>query len=213
MLSISQADYIVPKFSMLSNSPVDWTFPRCSALYVTCTVDVFTIHCPKSWTVRTISTSVLIVSFQNVVPKVMGTWVQCFSWLHISKLCPSLAQIPWYEYTAYGRTSMTRLTKIWLYNFDSLKPHFYIVKLGFTGVYIIFFLFLLENKDCGYSLEPPRRGGYNEYTQSMFWAEIQKISVFIWKFSFLEVKFSIYLNRCVFVMYITGTMEICSRHR
>ena len=35
-----------------------------------------------------------------------------------------------------------------------LTPHFYIVKLGFTGVYIIF-LFLLLNKDCGYSLEPP----------------------------------------------------------
>ena len=35
-----------------------------------------------------------------------------------------------------------------------LTPHFYIVKLGFTGVYIIF-LFLLKNIDCGYSLEPP----------------------------------------------------------
>ena len=34
-------------------------------------------------------------------------------------------------------------------------PHFYIVLLGFTGVYI-FFLFLLKNIDCGYSLEPPR---------------------------------------------------------
>ena len=28
--------------------------------------------------------------------------------------------------------------KTYLYNFDPLKPHFYIVKLGFTGVYIIF---------------------------------------------------------------------------
>ena len=36
-----------------------------------------------------------------------------------------------------------------------LTPHFYIVKLGFTRVYI-FFLFLLQNIDCGYSLEPPR---------------------------------------------------------
>ena len=36
-----------------------------------------------------------------------------------------------------------------------LAPHFYIVKLGFTGVYIIF-LFLLQNIDCGYSLEPPQ---------------------------------------------------------
>ena len=30
------------------------------------------------------------------------------------------------------------ITKTRLYNFDLLKPHFYIVKLGFTGVYIIF---------------------------------------------------------------------------
>ena len=34
------------------------------------------------------------------------------------------------------------------YNFDPLKPHFYIVKLGLTGVYIIF-LFLLKNIDGG----------------------------------------------------------------
>ena len=65
-----------------------------------------------------------------------------------------------------------------LYNIDSLKPHFYIVKQGFTGVYIIF-LFLLKNIDCGYSLEPPRRGGSNEYPQSMFWVEIRKISEFL----------------------------------
>ena len=30
------------------------------------------------------------------------------------------------------------INKTRLYNFDPLKPHFYIVKLGFTGVYIIF---------------------------------------------------------------------------
>ena len=32
-----------------------------------------------------------------------------------------------------------------------------------------------QNIDCWYSLEPPRRGGSNEYSQSMFWAEIRKI--------------------------------------
>ena len=47
------------------------------------------------------------------------------------------------------------------------KPHFYIVKVGYAGVYL-FFLFLLQNIDCGYSLEPPRRGGSNVYPQSMF---------------------------------------------
>ena len=62
---------------------------------------------------------------------------------------------------------------IWFW--PPLKPHFYIIKLGFTGVYIIF-LFLLKSIDCGYSLEPPRRGGSNEYQQSMFGAEIRKMS-------------------------------------
>ena len=37
------------------------------------------------------------------------------------------------------------------------KPHFYIVKLGYAGVYL-FFLFLLQNIDYGYSLP---RGGSN----------------------------------------------------
>ena len=32
-----------------------------------------------------------------------------------------------------------------------------------------------QNIDCGYSLEPPRRGGSNEYHNLCFWAEIRKI--------------------------------------
>ena len=59
------------------------------------------------------------------------------------------------------------ITKAYLYNFDPLKPHFYIVKLGFTGVTIIF-LISAQYIDCGYSLEPPLRGGSNVYPQSMF---------------------------------------------
>ena len=59
------------------------------------------------------------------------------------------------------------ITKTRLYNFDPLKPHFYIVKLGFTGVCVIF-LISAQIIDCGYSLEPPRRGSSNEYPQSMF---------------------------------------------
>ena len=93
------------------------------------------------------------------------------------------------------------ITKTCLYNFDPLKPHFYIVKLGFTGVYIIFLIFA-QNIDCGYSLELPHQGGSNEYPQSMFWAGIWKISeIFIRKVSCFGGKiFSMYLNRCVFVM-------------
>ena len=78
---------------------------------------------------------------------------------------------------------MIIITKTYLYNFDLLKPQFYIVKLGFTGVYIIFII-SAQNTDCGYSLEPPGLGGSNEYPQSIFWAEIGKaIRFFIWKIS------------------------------
>ena len=52
-------------------------------------------------------------------------------------------------------------------NVYPLIPHFYIEKLGYGGVYLFFF-FLLQNIDCGYSLEPPRQGGSNMYPQSMF---------------------------------------------
>ena len=34
------------------------------------------------------------------------------------------------------------ITKTYLYNFNPLKPHLYIVKLGFTGVYIICLILL-----------------------------------------------------------------------
>ena len=51
-----------------------------------------------------------------------------------------------------------RITKTYLYHFDPIKPHFYKVKLGFTRV---FFLFLLKNIDCGYSLDPPHRNEKN----------------------------------------------------
>ena len=79
------------------------------------------------------------------------------------------------------------ITQIYLYNFDPLKHHFYTVKLGFTRVYIIFLFFLISAQKiyCGYSLEPPRWGGSNEYQQSMFWAEIWKYQNFYLKtFSF-----------------------------
>ena len=93
------------------------------------------------------------------------------------------------------------ITKTRLYNFDPFKPHFYIVKLGFTGVYIIF-LISAQNIDCGYSLEPPHRSGSNDYPQSIcFQQKYEKYRNFLSEnFHFLVVKFSVYLNRHVFVM-------------
>ena len=86
--------------------------------------------------------------------------------------------------------------KTCLYNFDPLKPHFYIVKRVYRG-YTLFLLFLLKNIDCGYLLDP-HRGGSIEYSQSMFWAEIWKISeFFIWNFSCFGGKiFSIFEQAC-----------------
>ena len=36
------------------------------------------------------------------------------------------------------------------------------------------FLIFAQSIDCGYTLEPPRRGGSNEYQQSMFWSKNKK---------------------------------------
>ena len=48
-----------------------------------------------------------------------------------------------------------------------------------------------QNKDCGYSLEPFRRGGSNEYTQSMFLSKNKKNNVYTCKpkFSYIKVGF------------------------
>ena len=61
------------------------------------------------------------------------------------------------------------ITKTCLYNFDPLKPHFYIVKLGFTGVFIIFLISAQKHRLWVLvRTASARRGGSNEYPQSMF---------------------------------------------
>ena len=52
----------------------------------------------------------------------------------------------------------------------------------------IFLFFLLENIDCGYSLEPPRRGGSNEYLQSLFLNRNKKNNVYPCKPQFYYIK-------------------------
>ena len=56
-------------------------------------------------------------------------------------------------YINLNNYSLYRITQTCPCNVDPLTPHFYMVKMGFTGVNIIFY-FLLENIECGYSLEP-----------------------------------------------------------
>ena len=38
-------------------------------------------------------------------------------------------------------------------------------------------LIFAQNIDCEYTLEPPRRGGSNEYPQFMFWSKNKKIGI------------------------------------
>ena len=45
-----------------------------------------------------------------------------------------------------------------------------------------------QNIDCGYLLEPPRRGGSNEYPQSMFWSRNKKNNVYPCKPQFYYIK-------------------------
>ena len=45
-----------------------------------------------------------------------------------------------------------------------------------------------QNIDCGYSLEPPRRGGSNEYPQSMFLSRNKKTNVYPCKPQFYYIK-------------------------
>ena len=60
-----------------------------------------------------------------------------------------------------------------------------------------------QNIDCEYSLEPPRRGGSNEYPQSMFLSRNKKNNVYPCKPQFYYIKVGLRgsdLYRHVFVM-------------
>ena len=53
---------------------------------------------------------------------------------------------------------------------------------------LIFFHISAQNIDCGYSLEPPRRGGSNKYPQSMFLSTNKKNNVYPCKPQFYYIK-------------------------
>ena len=76
-----------------------------------------------------------------------GNCHKCFEYTFRSDNCQMC-----FEYTFRGENSVKiildtlsegrHITKTRLYNCDPLKSHFYIVKLGFTGVYIILLILL-----------------------------------------------------------------------
>ena len=93
------------------------------------------------------------------------------------------------------------ITKTRLYNTDPLKPQFYIVQLGFTGVYIIFLISAQKHRLWVLIRTASPRRLQRVPTIYVLSRNKKNIRVFLSEnFQFLDVKFSIYLNRRVFVM-------------
>ena len=53
---------------------------------------------------------------------------------------------------------------------------------------LILFHISAQKLECGYPLEPPRRGGSNEYPQSMFLSRNKKNNVYLCKPQFYYIK-------------------------
>ena len=107
----------------------------------------------------------------------------------------------WDCLSQYYEVFLNIIAKTYLYNFDPLKSYFYILKLGFTGGYIIFLisaqkhrLWVLVRTASAY-IVGTRWGSSNENPQSLFWAEIWKISEFLsenfqywwWNFQYIWI--------------------------
>ena len=63
--------------------------------------------------------------------------------------------------------------------FYPLKPHFYTVKLGFTGVHIIFLIFPRNHRLWVFIRTATRQGGSNEYRNLCFEQKYEKYWGFI----------------------------------
>ena len=58
----------------------------------------------------------------------------------------------------------------------------------FSDKKTVVFLISVQNIDCGYLLQPPRWGGFNEYPQSMFLSRNKKNNVYPCKPQFYYIK-------------------------
>ena len=99
-----------------------------------------------------------------LVQNSVGFSLQNYFLLFLS--CHLLSQLPLKSHNV-KLLPQCDITKTHPCNVYPRETHFYIVKLGFAGVYL-FLVFYIQNIDCGYSLEPPRRGGSHMYPQFMF---------------------------------------------
>ena len=103
--------------------------------------------------------------------------------------------------TKQKKKKKKNITKTCLYNFDPIKPHFYKVKLGFTGVYIIFLISAQNRKLWVLVRTAFAKEVLTSNHNLCFEQKYENNQSFLSEyFQFLEVKFSICLNRRVFVM-------------
>ena len=121
--------------------------------------------------------STLICHF-NVFKHYARTCARCLisHLLVITTSCNTWGQLSLSSTFFMSLFSVNVITKTCLYQIDPLKPHFYIVKLGFTGVYIIF-LISAQNIDCGYAVLMSTHNLCFEQKYEKYQ------SFFIWKFS------------------------------
>ena len=97
-------------------------------------------------------------------------------------------------------SGLFNIRKTYLYNFDPLKPHFYKVKLRFTGVYIVF-LFSVQKHRLWILVRIALPSTHN----LCFEQKYEKYQNFLSEnFPFLVVKFSIFLNTRVFEMRLAN---------
>ena len=75
------------------------------------------------------------------------------------------------------------ITKTYLCNFDLLKPHFYIVKLEFTGVYIIFLIFAQNVRLWVLVRTATARQFKLAPTIHVLSRNMKNVRIFIWKLS------------------------------
>ena len=87
----------------------------------------------------------------------------------ISKFCKRLCTLRKHAYSNILKTLPSKNEKFQMKNSD-------------------IFHISAQNIDCGYSLEPPRRGGSNEYPQSMFLSRNKKNNVYTCKPQFYYIK-------------------------
>ena len=80
---------------------------------------------------------------------------------------------------------MPHITKTRLFKYKKISPP-KIENFQIKNIHI--FHISAQNIDCGYSLEPPRRGGSNEHTQSMFLSRNMKNNVYPYEPQFYYIK-------------------------